>query len=102
MKDVEANGDLTSQIIKEKLAQMRQQEEANVPTARSTVAKEEVKPEAAETEKMWYEAHADEGHVYYWHIETGGKYGDIEKFWYLYFAETSDDSILFAQFSLPK
>jgi hypothetical protein len=91
MKDVEANGDLTSQIIKEKLAQMRQQEETNVSAAGSAVAKAVVKPEAAETAKVWYEAQSDEGHVYYWHIETGGKYEDMRNV----------DHILFAQCSLP-
>jgi hypothetical protein len=77
MKDVEANADFTSKMIKEKLAQtarQQQQEETDVSTGGSTVAKDVVKPEAAETAKLWYEAQSDEGHVYYWHIETGGKY----------------------------
>lgn len=74
MKDVEANADFTSKMIKEKVAQtarQQQQEETNVSTTGSTVAEDAVKPEAAETAKLWYEAQSDEGHVYYWHIETG-------------------------------
>jgi hypothetical protein len=77
MKDVEANADLTSQMIKEKLARTQQQEEPDMSTAGSAVVKVEVKPEAAETTEVWYEAQSDEGHVYYWHIETGGKYGSM-------------------------
>jgi hypothetical protein len=80
MKDVEANADFTSQMIKEKLAQTQQQEETDVSTAGSMVAKDAVKSEAVETAKLWYEAQSDEGHVYYWHIETGGKYEGMTNF----------------------
>lgn len=83
MKDVEANADFTSQIIKEKLAQtarQQQQEQTDVSTAGSTVAEDVVKTEAAETVKLWYEAQSEEGHVYYWHIETEGKYEDMRNF----------------------
>jgi hypothetical protein len=83
MKDVEANADFTSQIIKEKLAQtekQQQQEETCVSTAESTIAEVVVKPEAAETAKLWYEAQSEEGHVYYWHIETAGKYEGMRNF----------------------
>jgi hypothetical protein len=68
MKDIEASADFTSQLIKEKRAQAQQQDAAYDSTEGA------VKSEAFETTKLWYEAQSDEGHVYYWHIETGGKY----------------------------
>lgn len=67
MKDVEENADFSSQLIKEKLSQQQRQQDADgmgASPAGSAVA---------ETTKVWYEAQSDEGHVYYWHIETGGK-----------------------------
>lgn len=74
MKDVEANADFTSQLIKEKLTQKQQQDQTHASAAASIAAECAVKSEAAEAVKVWYEAQSDEGHVYYWHIETGGKY----------------------------
>ncbi|KDR19704.1 WW domain-binding protein 4 [Zootermopsis nevadensis] len=65
MKDVEENADFSSQLIKEKLSQQQRQQDADgmgASPAGSAVA---------ETTKVWYEAQSDEGHVYYWHIETG-------------------------------
>jgi hypothetical protein len=74
MKDVEENADFTSQVIKETLAQKQQQDGMDASPTGSKVAECAVKSEAAETIKVWYEARSDDGHVYYWHIETGGKY----------------------------
>jgi hypothetical protein len=75
MKDVEENADFTSQLIKEKLSQKQQQDEMDAVPTGSKVVECAVKCEAAEAIKVWYEAQSDEGHTYYWHIETGGKYG---------------------------
>nr|CAD7596801.1 unnamed protein product [Timema genevievae] len=36
---------------------------------KTTVAKETKKP--VEEDKKWYEAKSAEGHIYYWHVETG-------------------------------
>jgi hypothetical protein len=80
MKDIEAGADFTSQLIKEKHAQAQLQDAAddsNEGAVKSEVAvksEDRVKSEADEIIKLWHEAQSDEGHVYYWHIETGGKY----------------------------
>jgi hypothetical protein len=78
MKDVEANADLTSQLIKEKLIQTQQQvgiDDSTADTSRAEAAEVRTEPT-----KLWYEAQSDEGHVYYWHIETGGKYEGVRNF----------------------
>lgn len=80
MKDIEASADFTSQLIKEKRAQAQLQDaaddshEVSVKSEGGVKSEGEVKSEADKTTKLWYEAQSDEGHVYYWHIETGGKY----------------------------
>jgi hypothetical protein len=92
MKDIEAGADFTSQLIKEKHAQAQLQGATDNSTEGAVkseggvksedVVKSEgalnseggVKSEADEIIKLWYEAQSDEGHVYYWHVETGGKY----------------------------
>jgi len=98
MKDIEAGADFTSQLLKEKHAQAQMQD-ATDDSAEGAVKSEGavkgegavkskggvksevvvkseggVKSEADEIIKLWYEAQSDEGYVYYWHIETGGKY----------------------------
>jgi hypothetical protein len=92
MKDIEAGADFTSKLLKEKHAQAQMQDATDDSTegavksevavkseggVKSEVAAKSeggVKSEADEITKLWYEAQSDEGHVYYWHIETGGKY----------------------------
>jgi len=86
MKDIEAGADFTSQLIKEKHAQAQLQDatdnltegavksEGAVESESAVKSKGGVKSEADEIIKLWYEAQSDEGHVYYWHVETGGKY----------------------------
>jgi hypothetical protein len=74
MKDIEASADFTSQLIKEKRAQAQLQDAADDSHEVSVKSEGGVKSEADKTTKLWYEAQSDEGHVYYWHIETGGKY----------------------------
>jgi hypothetical protein len=88
MKDIEAGADFTSQLIKEKHAQAQLQgategavkseggvKSEDVVKSEGAVNSEGgVKSEADEIIKLWYEAQSDEGHVYYWHVETGGKY----------------------------
>jgi len=89
MKDIEAGADFTSQLIKEKHAQAQLQGATDNSTEGAVkseggvksedVVKSEgavnseggVKSEADEIIKLWYEAQSDEGHVYYWHVETG-------------------------------
>jgi hypothetical protein len=80
MKDIEAGADFTSQLLKEKHAQAQMQDatddsaEGAVKSEVAVKSEGGVKSEADEIIKLWYEAQSDEGHVYYWHIETGGKY----------------------------
>jgi len=83
MKDIEAGADFTSQLIKEKHAQAQLQDatddssEGAVKSEGATKSEVAVKAEADKITKLWYEAQSDEGHVYYWHIETGGKYEGV-------------------------
>ena len=69
MKDVEANPDFTSQLLKEKLAS--KQEESTVDVKTEPKVEEETSADV-QVKKLWYEAQSVEGHTYYWHIETGG------------------------------
>ncbi|XP_067009846.2 WW domain-binding protein 4 [Anabrus simplex] len=91
MKDVEANADLTSRIIKEQLAEkekqatedeksisLEEEEDGDDKSGCKEEQEEEEKqhkeppqPEPESKVKMWYEAVSDEGYTYYWHIETG-------------------------------
>ncbi|KAJ9590551.1 hypothetical protein L9F63_016422, partial [Diploptera punctata] len=78
MKDVEANPDFTSQMIKEKLAQKGEENDSvKVDIKTERVAEQETNTSVADVQvkikpqKQWYEAQSEEGYTYYWHIETG-------------------------------
>lgn len=75
MKDLQENPDYTSKRIVEESEKKRKEledqlkQESEVKTEESTPVAE---PEATPV-KVWYEAKSDEGHTYYWHINSGGK-----------------------------
>ncbi|KAJ4430202.1 hypothetical protein ANN_22412 [Periplaneta americana] len=77
MKDMEENADLTSQLLKETLSEKSQKCDSDTPSSsiKTEPSTEEAAPEvpAPEVPKLWYEAKSEQGYIYFWHIETGGK-----------------------------
>ncbi|PSN55250.1 hypothetical protein C0J52_05858 [Blattella germanica] len=77
MKDVETNPDFTSQLIKDKMAQKKEKvkQETSAVVKTETEDRAETAPSCSEVKaepaKLWYEAQSEEGHTYYWHLETG-------------------------------
>ncbi|XP_063222759.1 WW domain-binding protein 4-like isoform X2 [Bacillus rossius redtenbacheri] len=75
MKDVEASADFTSKVIHETIANKQKAEEVDAPEGASEKDegnKEEMEEEApAVEEKKWHEAQSDEGHTYYWNVDSG-------------------------------
>lgn len=79
LKDVEAEADYSSKLLKEKAETAKnedlQHSEKKAENLKVSPPSEVVSGKREETtsQPVWCEAKSDEGHIYYWNIETGGK-----------------------------
>jgi hypothetical protein len=80
LKDLQENPDFTSKMLLEEAEKKKKELEESVKKQRGA-EKESGEPESVHIpgttselpSKIWYEAKSDEGHTYYWNVNTSGK-----------------------------
>ncbi|XP_047001377.1 WW domain-binding protein 4 [Schistocerca americana] len=99
LKDVEAEADYTSKIIKEK-AMQKNLEEGGTSEEKELVdiafrvkeSAETTETEKKEEKKVWWEAKSDEGHTYYWNTESGESVWEPPEDGYVSLAEQKEEA----------
>lgn len=102
LKDVEAEADYTSKVIKEKAMQKNiekgdtaEEKELSDIASRVKESAETAKTEKKEVkkvQKVWWEAKSDEGHIYYWNTESGESVWEPPEDGYVSLAEQEEEA----------